>query len=133
MQQIQIIGTIGKDAEVKTSNSGTQFIVFSVAVNDGYGENKTTVWHDVVQFLNEGKTSKLVDYLAKGVQVYIRGKVKANAYVNKSGETIGTLSVTAFEIKLLSSAEKKSDTPQVESSGHAMTPFLDGNEDGLPF
>lgn len=132
MQQITLIGTLGKDAELKTANSGRQFMVFSVAVNDGYGENKTTLWHDVVNFIPEGKTTKLIDYLTKGTMVYIRGKVSAKAYVNNAGAAIGTLSVIANDVVLLSSKEqKKQNQSSHESSGHI--DYSQDAPDDLPF
>jgi single stranded DNA-binding protein len=54
LNQIILIGRLGKTPELTYAQSGKEITKFSVATDDGYGENKQTTWHNVVCF---GKTA----------------------------------------------------------------------------
>ena len=61
---------IGKDAELKQSNSGKSFLSLSVVYDIGYGENKTSQWMSLVMF--GAQAEKLAQHLTKGKQIVIR-------------------------------------------------------------
>jgi single-strand DNA-binding protein len=128
MQKLQIIGNIGKDAELLTTKGGKEYIKFSVATTKKVGEQTQTTWHDCVKWIYDGKGKGILDYLLKGVKVYVEGEVTANAYVNNQGDVVGTLNLNVQFIELLVGGEKKTERPVVESS-------VDASEhpDDLPF
>lgn len=128
MQKIQIIGHLGSDAEVKTTQQGRELIKFSVATTKKIGEESQTTWHDCVKWLYEGKGKGIADYLLKGTRVWVEGEVQANAYLDKDGKARASLNVNVQAIELLGGGEKKAERPVVESSGH----FQDESSD-LPF
>jgi single-strand DNA-binding protein len=70
MIALQAFGTLGKDAEVKDIN-GKKVINFSVAVNQGYGDNKTTLWIDCAKW---GEKTGIAEYLKKGTKVALSGE-----------------------------------------------------------
>jgi single-strand DNA-binding protein len=88
LNRIQIIGNLGKDAEVRTTQNNTEVISYGVATTsgvkqkDGTWKDETT-WHNVVAF-------NLSDYfkqrLVKGAKVYVEGRLKNRDYVDKNGE-----------------------------------------------
>lgn len=93
MLKAQIIGRLGKDAEIKKSNKG-DFITFSVAVNI-YGQDEP-VWVSVAY-----NNVKLLPYLLKGTQVYVDGNLNMRSFRKDNGETIQTLSITNSTVQLL--------------------------------
>lgn len=112
MKQIQLIGHIGQNAELKTINQRT-YIAFSLAVTDGYGEKKTTEWFDVLRYVGDAQKSTLQNYLVKGAKVYVQGSFATNAYLSKgTGEARHSTSVYARDLELLSSMQQGTQAPQ---------------------
>lgn len=102
MQKLQIIGYIGKDAEVKDI-SNNQIINFSVAVSESYkkdGETITnTTWYECSKF---GNNVAVAQFLKKGTQVYVEGK-PANRYFKKDDGSITLINgINVSSIELLS-------------------------------
>lgn len=82
MQVISIAGTLGRDAEYKQTQGGNELCSFPVAVNTGWGENKTTTWFDVTSW---GKGSqKLADILRKGSRVAVSGELGTREHNGKT-------------------------------------------------
>lgn len=105
MQRIEIIGLIGKDAEIKDFNSN-QVINFSVAVTEKRNDQEYTTWYDVAKW---GNNTSVAQYIKKGGKIFVSGKPTVRAYVNNtSGEAVGVLGINAFEIELLSRAPEAS-------------------------
>lgn len=84
----QIIGHLGNDPQLKTTESGKKLARFSVATNESYlnaaGEKVTTTqWHQLVAW------DKLADiaekYLVKGAEVAAAGKIINRSYVDDDG------------------------------------------------
>ncbi len=90
MKVITIIGRLTKECEVRKNTRG-EFATFSVAVDDGYGDNKGTIYFGVNYF-----RTQLAQYLTKGTQVGVTGEFKTREYEGKT-----YLSVNASEVKLL--------------------------------
>ncbi len=105
MLKIQFIGYLGKNPELRTSETGTRFAFFSVGVNQGNKENKKTTWLDV------SCSGKLVDvvmqYLKKGSKIYGEGMPFTNLYFNKENKPVSTLRIYADKIEFLSSTDDK--------------------------
>lgn len=103
MKTIMIAGNTGKDAEFKTTQS-SEFCSFSVAVDDGYGENKTTMWFDVTRW---GKGADgLARILRKGSKVAVAGELSTREH---NGKTY--MQVRADRVTILS-------TPKGEAEQH---------------
>lgn len=67
--QISFVGNVGQDAEIKTSKQDNKtFVRFSVAVNEGAGDDKTTTW-----FSCTTPFEKLAKHLTKGSKVTVIG------------------------------------------------------------
>lgn len=86
---VQLIGRLGKDPEVKTLSNGSMVANFSLATSDYYKNEKgekveDTQWHNVVAW---GKKAELVsDYLKKGNEVAIEGKLIHKSYETNNGD-----------------------------------------------
>ena len=84
--KVQLIGNLGQDPEIVNLDNGGKLAKFSVATNEIYKNNKgekvtDTQWHNVVAW---GKTAEIVEnYLAKGNEVAVEGKLIHRSYENK--------------------------------------------------
>lgn len=94
MANIQILGKIGKNAEIKTVNQST-VAQFSLAETVGYGDKKQTIWYDCSLWGKQAQ-SNFVDYLNKGREVFVCGEL--TTYVTQDGKTY--LKVNIDNIKL---------------------------------
>lgn len=73
MQKITLIGRLTKDSELRYTQQGKEVLDINLAVDDGYGEKKRTVWFRCS--LWGERALKLGEYLKKSTQVYIEGKL----------------------------------------------------------
>ena len=96
MKAITIIGRITKNGEVQQTEKGG-FVKFSVAVDDGYGADKSTVFFDVAYF-----RPQIAGYLTKGTNVAVTGELKTREY---NGKTY--LSVRPSDVKLLGGGKRQ--------------------------
>ncbi|RUR26804.1 single-stranded DNA-binding protein [Vreelandella andesensis] len=78
------IGRIGRDVEVRSTQNGTAVAGFPVAVDVGYGDNKSTLWLDCALF---GKRAEggVVQYLTKGQQVGVTGELGTRQFQKNDG------------------------------------------------
>jgi len=92
MKQIVIAGRLGKAAELRRTQSGDPVLSFSVAVDDGYGQNKRTLWFRCSLW---GKRSEaLADHLTKGSAVAVSGDLSTEEYQDKTNLTVRVNEVT---------------------------------------
>ncbi|NND15814.1 MAG: single-stranded DNA-binding protein [Eudoraea sp.] len=105
--KVQLIGNLGQDPEIVTLENGNKLAKFSVATNESYrnkeGEKVTeTQWHNVVAW---GKTAEIVEnYLAKGKEVAVEGKLMHRSYETKEGEKRYVTEVRCNELLMLGKA-----------------------------
>jgi len=118
MNQLQIIGNLGQDPEMRYTPDGQAVTSFSVAVNRKYktaaGEQREdTDWFNVSAW---GKLGELAnEHLARGRQVFVQGRVKVRAYEGRNGESRVSLDVTADTIRFLGvSKGRDGDGEQME-------------------
>lgn len=121
MQQFNLIGNIGKTAEVRQAANG-QAIGFTVAVNETYktqsGEKKEkTTWYDVTFWKKLGESTKVADFLVKGQTVAITGRPYADAYM-KDGVAVAKQCVRVERLELIGSTKGQGGeaTPAVHTA-----------------
>ena len=100
-----IVGTLGKDPDVKYTASGSAVVNVSVATNESWkdkntGENvEKTEWHRIVVF---GKLAEIcAQYLKKGSQAYFEGKIQTRKWQGQDGQDRYTTEVVANEMQML--------------------------------
>ena len=92
MQQISIAGTVGRDAEYKTTQSGAEMCSTSVAVNGYANGEKTTTWYDVTSW---GKGSEgLARILRKGSKIACSGELSTREHGGKTYLQVRTNGIT---------------------------------------
>ena len=83
LNRCEFIGRLGRDPEVRFSADGNAICNFSIAVGYKSKEKETTEWIRIVSF---GKLAGVCgDYLRKGSQVYIAGRMTTRKWQNKDG------------------------------------------------
>jgi single-strand DNA-binding protein len=86
--KVQLIGHLGNQPDVRTTETGKKWVRFSVATNEVYrnakGEKITeTQWHNLVAW---GKVAEIAEkFLTKGSEVAIEGKLVNRSYMDKEG------------------------------------------------
>jgi single-strand DNA-binding protein len=139
INKVTLIGNIGKDAETRTLENGTQVCSFSVATTESYKDKNDqwqdqTEWHNVVVW----RPSQNVASLPKGAKVYIEGKISYRKYKDKDGNDRTTTDIVASTVRRLDTVKNTSvsnvDTSNVkmETSNVDSSVNIDPNDD-LPF
>ena len=108
-KEILLTGNLGRDPEAKYTDAGKFICEFSIAVQVGYGENKTTEWFKCVAWEKLGET--LNEYLKKGSKLQVRGDFKQHFWTSKDGEARGEIQVTVKDFQFLPSKRDQTATP----------------------
>jgi len=139
MQQLLIIGNVGKEAVVRQAANG-QAIGFSVAVNESYKDKQTgerkdkTTWYKATFWKKLGESTRIAEYLKPGQAVSIIGRPYADAYV-KDGNAIGEQCVRVERLELIGSP-KAQNGAAAATEGHDDDRIYNRPEDDdndLPF
>jgi single-strand DNA-binding protein len=101
-----LLGHVGKDPEIRSTNGGSLVASFSLATadrqKDGQGNwQDKTEWHNLVAF---NRTAEIVrDYVRKGDRLYIEGKIQTRSWDDKeSGQKKYRTEIFVFDLTLLS-------------------------------
>lgn len=126
MNIVVLIGNLTRDVELRYTTDQKPIARFSIAVNDGYGEQKRTSYIPIVVF---GKQAENADrYLSKGSKVAVNGRIQTGSY-EKEGRTIYTTDIIASNIEFLSAKQSaNSEMKPDEPSGYTAL-----SEDEVPF
>jgi single-strand DNA-binding protein len=105
VNKVILIGNLGKDPETRYMPSGSAVTNLTLATSESWkdkqtGENQErTEWHKVAMF---GKLAEIAaEYLRKGSQVYIEGKLRTRKWQDKEGKDRWTTEIVADEMNML--------------------------------
>lgn len=114
LNRVFLIGRLGKDPETRYMPSGGQVTNVTIATSDKWkdktsGEMKeSTEWHRVVFF---GKLAEVAsEYLSKGSQVHIEGKLQTRKWQDKSGQDRYTTEIVGSDLVMLGSRGESKQT-----------------------
>jgi len=105
INKVIIVGNLGNDPEVRYANNGSAIANISVATTDSWKDKNTgeqqdrTEWHRVVMFNRLGEIAG--EYLKKGSQVYIEGRLQTRKWQDQSGQDRYTTEIVANEMQML--------------------------------
>ena len=120
MNNIILIGHLGRDPEMRYGTSGNPMTNFSVASSRKYTTNageqrEETEWFQCTAF---GKLAESCNqYLAKGRQVYIEGRLKSREYTRADGTPAFSLDVNVQECQFLGQREERGNADWGEQRG----------------
>ena len=105
VNKVILIGNLGADPEMKSLSSGATVASFRIAtsetrVNKTSGEKTTvTEWHRIVAF---GRLAEICgEYLNKGKQVYVEGRLQTRSWEDKDGNRKSTTEIVATQMQML--------------------------------
>jgi single-strand DNA-binding protein len=124
-----LLGNLGKDPELRYTPAGKAVTTFSLATTERWKEQggqqkESTTWHNVVAWGRQAEVIK--EYLTKGKQVYIEGRIVNRSYDDKDGNKRYISEVVLQNFQFIGS---KSDgaSPPTSSGGQS------SSDDDLPF
>lgn len=127
MKSITIAGGITRDAVTRTTQQGDKVTGFSVAVSEGFGDSKRTLYFDCSLWGARGE--KLAGYLTKGSRVAVSGDLSTR---ENDGKTY--LTVRASEVTLMGGGQDRGEPRQGRQQPTGGAP-AGGYDDGdsIPF
>jgi single-strand DNA-binding protein len=145
VNKVILVGRLGSDPEVRNLESGSVVANFNIATSEKY-KNKSgelveqTEWHRLELWDNQAKVAQ--QYLKKGDQVYVEGKLRTEEYTDKDGISRRSTKVRVTTLTLLGggkSGEKSEESNYSAPSGAVTSPNIanepigDSVDDDLPF
>ncbi|MEO8483982.1 MAG: single-stranded DNA-binding protein [Acidobacteriota bacterium] len=146
-----LVGNLGRDAEMRFTAGGTPVATVSLATTEKFkdreGNNKEdTQWHRIVIW---GKTAEVLhEYLTKGKQIYVEGRIQTREWTDKEGKAAKTTEIRADKVVLLSSSgggggggggggtrttRDRGSYAEEGGSTNDMTPVDAPSDDDIPF
>lgn len=136
-----IVGNVGQDPEVRYNQNGKAMASLSVATSEKWKDKNTgqqqekTEWHRIVAF---GKLAEIIgEYVKKGSQVYVEGKLQTRKWQDQSGQDRYTTEIIANEMQMLGgrgdgSTGNNQQQPAQQQQGAPAGGFDDFDDD-IPF
>lgn len=130
-----IIGSLGRDPEIRYMPNGDAACNLSVATSESWkdksGEKQErTEWHRISMF---GKLAEIAgQYLAKGSSVYLEGKLQTRKWTDKDGVEKYTTEIIADKMQMLG-GNRETGREQKPQPSRQQRPPADDFEDDIPF
>ena len=105
VNEVTIVGTLGADPEVKQFSNGGSITIISVATSEQWNDKQTgerreqTEWHRITLGNKLGEIA--AQYLRKGSQAYVKGKLKTRKYQDQTGQDRFVTEIHAMEMQML--------------------------------
>ena len=132
INKVILMGRLTRDPEMRHTNSGTPVTTFSIAIDNGYGDNKRT---DFVNCLAWNKTAEFVTkYFTKGKMIIVIGRISTRSWETQDGKRAYATEVVAKEVSFgeMKSSQQTATQPPMQDDDDDFTP-LDEEDDDLPF
>jgi single-strand DNA-binding protein len=136
LNKVILIGNLGADPEVKYLSNGTTVANFRIATTENRlnrsGERTTfTEWHRIVAF---GKLAERCgEYLNKGKQVYIEGRLRTRSWEDKDGNRRWTTEIVATQMLMLGAPGGPAEGASPEKYPDLDQELPPGSDDEVPF
>lgn len=134
INKVILMGRLTRDPEMRHTNSGTPVTTFSIAIDNGYGDNKRT---DFVNCIAWNKTAEFVTkYFTKGKMIIVIGRITTRSWETQDGKRAYATEVVANEVNFGETKSSQLNTHQTA----AQQPMQDDDDftpldedDDLPF
>lgn len=139
INKVIIVGNLGADPDTRAMPSGNSVTNVSVATSESWNDKNSgerqekTEWHKVVFF---GRLAEIADqYLKKGSQVYVEGKLQTRKWEDKEGNDRWTTEIVANQLEMLGERMSSgSNQPNNMDQSKSNSSFNDeGFDDDIPF
>jgi single-strand DNA-binding protein len=125
INKVILVGNLGKDPEIRYSASGAAIANITVATSDNWKDKQTgekqerTEWHRVVFF---NRLAEVVgEYLKKGSQVYVEGRLQTRKWQDKDGQDRYTTEIVASEMQMLGGRAGGGSSDYDQSGGYGQS------------
>ena len=133
INKVILMGRLTRDPEMRHTNSGTPVTTFSIAIDNGYGDNKRT---DFINCVAWNKTAEFVTkYFTKGKMIVIAdGRISTRSWETQDGKRAYATEVIANEVNFgeTKSSQQTATQQPMQDDDDDFTP-LDEEDDDLPF
>ena len=139
INKVIIVGNLGADPDTRAMPSGNSVTNVSVATSESWNDKNSgerqekTEWHKVVFF---GRLAEIADqYLKKGSQVYVEGKLQTRKWEDKEGNDRWTTEIVANQLEMLGERMSSgSNQPNNMDQSKSNSSFNEeGFDDDIPF
>ena len=140
VNKVILVGNLGKDPEVRYTQSGRAVARFSLATsevwNDAEGNRQErTEWHNIIVWGKQGETC--AQYLAKGRQAYVEGSIRSRSYDDKTGQKRYITEIIAQRVRFLGGGGGTRVAPEAEGETQGEAPVASAGgppvDDDIPF
>ena len=142
LNKVILIGRLGRDPEVRYMPNGEAVCNFSVATSESWKDQsgqrqEKTEWHNITMYRKLAEIAG--QYLKKGSQVYLEGKIQSRKYQGKDGIERTAYEIIANEMKMLGggndSGQQSNQTPSQPRRQAPATPAAPAEDidDDVPF
>ena len=142
LNKVILIGHSGRDPETRYMTNGDAVCNFSVATSESWTDRNSgqrqerTEWHNIVLYRKLAEIA--AQYLKKGSQVYLEGKIQSRKYTDKQGAERTAYDIVCSEMKMLGNradgAEKQNTPPLPPAQQQTAAPMpQDEIDDSIPF
>lgn len=116
LNSVHIIGRLGKDPELRTTQSGASICNMTVATDESWTDasgqrHQATEWHRVVVF--QRTAENCANFLRKGSQVYVEGSLTTREWQDQQGQKRSTTEIKAQRVLFLDRKEQANNSPAV--------------------
>ena len=126
VNKVTLIGKVGNDPELRSTQSGSAVANITLATSESWRDKETqetkerVEWHRVIFF---GRLAEVVnEYLRKGSQVYVEGRIQTRKWQDKDGNDRYTTEIVANEMQMLGSRGTNSESPANQQSASTSQP-----------
>lgn len=131
LNKYEVMGHLGRDPEVRYTQSGKAVVSFSVATSKRYGETQYTTWHNIKAW---GDLAEWVGAnLSKGSLVYIIGEMTMNEWTTKEGEKRKTAELLANFISASMASARREGPEKVSEKSAWNDEDAEVPPDDIPF
>ena len=109
VNKVILLGRLGKNPEIKYTPNGTAIANWTMATSENYKDKdgqkqERTEWHRIVAF---GRLAEICgEYLAKGKQIYVEGRIQTRSWDDKDGNKKYTTEIIANTMQMLGKADE---------------------------
>jgi single-strand DNA-binding protein len=113
LNKVMLIGNLGRDAETKFTPSGVPVTTFSLATTRRWKDQQSGEWKDQTEWhrIKYWRAENVANYLTKGKQVYVEGRLETRSYDDKDGKKVYTTEVVCEHLVLLGGRQDSAGAP----------------------
>jgi single-strand DNA-binding protein len=147
INKVILVGNLGKDPETRYMPSGKAVTNFSIATSESWKDKQTgeqkeqTEWHNIVMYDRLAEIA--AEYLRKGSQVYVEGRLRTRKWQDKEGRDRYTTEIIANEMQMLGgrggagggmgTESRAEPRPAPATERGSAAPSRDEFDDDIPF